>query len=204
MLVGKVQVKLGVPRNLRSRWNCFGLHGTVCGLEGGRKIFIESTLQARIVAILLDYHLFSDTSYPMSLQVFTGIKATENVQEIAYNILVASLRIVIEWIFGCLNKMFPLLRSPDKLYLGNGNIGTTISAATILYNAVSYLEPNMISQKYACHQPGIQQFLHEKLPTCQANTKAAMVLASTQADHDLFNSPNDHVQHCLEKGGMRT
>jgi hypothetical protein len=51
----------------------------------------------------------------MSLQVFTGIKATENVHEIAYNILMASLRIVIEWILGCLNKMFPLLRSPDKL-----------------------------------------------------------------------------------------
>jgi hypothetical protein len=122
----------------------------------------------------------------MSLQVFIGIKATENMLEVAYNILVASLRIVIEWIFGCLNKMFPLLRPPEKLCLGNGNIGTTVAAATILYNAVSFLEPNIISQKSAWHQPGIQQFLHENYPRTHANTKAAMVLASLRRRTMIF------------------
>jgi hypothetical protein len=141
----------------------------------------------------------------MSLQVFTGIKATENVHEIAYNILMASLRIVIEWIFGCLNKMFPLLRSPDKLCLGNGNIGTTIATATILYNAVRCPEPNMIFQKYACYPPGVQQFLHEKSPTHPSEYKVRdSACLSTQVDYDLVNSVNDHVQKCLEKGGTRT
>jgi DDE superfamily endonuclease len=106
--------------------------GPFAGSKADGSIFIESTLQARIVANLLGYQLFPDTACPMS-QVFTGIKATENVLEIAYNILMASLRTVIERIFGCLNKMFPLLRSPEKLCLGNGNIGTNIAAAMILY-----------------------------------------------------------------------
>jgi hypothetical protein len=52
--------------------------------------------------------------------------------EVAFNILMASLRIVVEWIFGYLNKMFLLLRAPCKLDLGNGNTGTTIAAATVL------------------------------------------------------------------------
>jgi hypothetical protein len=141
----------------------------------------------------------------MSLQAFTGIKATENFHEIAYNILMASLRIVIEWIFGCLSKMFPLLRSPDKFCLGNSNIGTTSAAATILFNAVSCLELNTTSQKYSCHPPGIQQFLHEELPTNPSEYKGrdGSCLA-TQADYDLFNSANDYVQHCLEKRRSRT
>jgi hypothetical protein len=117
----------------------------------------------------------------------------------------ARIRIVIEWIFGCLSKMFPLLRSPDKLCLGNGNIGTTIAAATTLYNAVSCLEPNMISPKYACHPPGIQQFLQEKLPRHPSEYKGRDgACLATQADYDLFMSTNDHVQHCLEKGLTRT
>jgi hypothetical protein len=40
---------------------------------------------------------------------------------------------------------------PVKLYLGIGNIGTTIAAATVFYNAVSFHEPNMSSQKDVCH-----------------------------------------------------
>jgi hypothetical protein len=167
--------------------------------------FIESTLQAVIVAIILGYHSFSDTAYPMSLQGFTGIEATENLHEIACDILMASLRIVIAWIFGCLSKMFPALRSADKLCLGNGNIGTSIAAATILYNAVICLEPNMISQKYACRPPCIKQVLQEKLPMLPSEYKGRDgACLATQADCDLFNSANDHVQHCLEKGRTRT
>jgi hypothetical protein len=49
---------------------------------------------------------------------------------------------------------------------------------TILYNAVRCPELNMISQKYACHPPCVQQFQHEKPPTHLANTNAAIVLAS--------------------------
>jgi hypothetical protein len=64
-----------------------------------------------------------------------------------------------------LDTMFSLLTSPDKLCFKNGSIEATVAAATILSNVVSCLEPNMISPKYACHPPGIQQLLHETLAT---------------------------------------
>jgi hypothetical protein len=86
-----------------------------------------SSSSPRCKHVLLQSYLaitfFSDTAYPMSLQGFTGIEATENLHEIACDILMASLRIVIAWIFGCLSKKFPALRSADKLCPGNDKLG---------------------------------------------------------------------------------
>jgi hypothetical protein len=82
---------------------------------------------------------------------------------------------VIEWIFGCLNKIFPPLRSPVKLYLGIGNIGTTIAAATVFYNAVSFQEPNMSSQKDVCH-PDDRNSCTKSCPRNETNTRARRCL----------------------------
>jgi hypothetical protein len=65
--------------------------GPFAGSKADGIVFIETTPQARTVMILLHYRLFSETVYPRAIQVFTGIKATWNVHEIAYNTLMVSI-----------------------------------------------------------------------------------------------------------------
>jgi DDE superfamily endonuclease len=57
--------------------------GPFAGSKADGSVFRDSTLHLPLIAIFVNYHIFSDTAYPASLQVVTGYKATENVEEIA-------------------------------------------------------------------------------------------------------------------------
>jgi hypothetical protein len=106
--------------------------GSFAGSKADGSVFRDSTLHLRLIAILFDYHIFADTAYPATLQVVTGYKANDIVEEIAYNNLMAGLRIVIEWFFGCVNRMFQFLNHSCNLCLGKGNVGVLIAASQII------------------------------------------------------------------------
>jgi hypothetical protein len=117
----------------------------------------------------------------------------------------AGLRIVIEWFFGCVNRMFPFLNHSSNLCFGNGNVGVLIAASKIINNATSCLEPNMISQKFKCPPPGIQQYLQENLPSHQSDCKDRDGnCIARESDYTLYEVASDHVARCVAKGARRT
>jgi hypothetical protein len=99
----------------------------------------------------------------------------------------------------------PFLNHSSNLCLGNGNVGVVNAAPQIIKTPPAAMEPNMISQKAKCLPPGIQQYLHEKLPSHPSDCKDLDGnRIARKSEYMLYEAASDFVAHCSAMGGRRT
>jgi hypothetical protein len=88
---------------------------------------------------------------------------------------------------------------------GKGNVGVHIAYSKNIYTATSCLEPNMVSHKFNCPPPGIQQYRHENLPSHLSSYKdRGGNCIARESDFMLYEVSRDHVARCVAMGARRT
>jgi hypothetical protein len=93
----------------------------------------------------------------------------------------------------------------SNLCLGNGSVGVLIAAPEIIFVATSCLEPDMISLEFKCPPPGIQQYLHENLPSHPNDYKDRDGNSyARESDYMLYEVASDHVARFAAMGSGRT
>jgi hypothetical protein len=100
--------------------------------------------------------------------------------------------------------MFRSLTTRLTSVSGMGTLASSLPLRKLLKTPPAAMEPNMISQKAKCLPPGIQQYLHEKLPSYPSDCKDLDGnRIARKSEYMLYEAASDFVAHCSAMGGRR-
>ena len=143
------------------------LFGPVEGRRGDGHLLTESKLIPEMRRIHEEtgvaYCVYGDPAYRLGTYVQCAFSRSPGarlpVGHAEYNVLMNSNRVVVEWGFGYVRQLFPLLDNLDALTLSTSAPGETYEVAVFLANCITCMRGNQVSEFYSMMPPSLDNYV---------------------------------------------
>jgi nuclease HARBI1 len=119
-----------------------------------KKSSVKEHLRAQKVRVL------ADSGYPVTDELCSRIKYPMTPYDDELNLQIAKARVTVEWGFGRVKQLFPLIRTQDQLRVLQLPVGSLTICAVFFTNVRSCLDSrNQISDYFNCMPPTLLEYL---------------------------------------------
>ena len=143
------------------------LHGPVEGRRHDWTLYVRGNLD-EVLPVVFEigarkFCVYSDSGYNPRWYLEVPFQGSNlSAQQRAYNKLMSSVRITVEWIFKEVKLCYTTVDYKRKLKLFESPIGWLYIASVLLSNVRDCIYPNQISQYFNCAPPKLEEYLSHR------------------------------------------
>lgn len=146
---------------------CIHLHGPEVGRRHDMFLYASSGMDAQLLDVMTvngkQFIVYGDSGYSWRVYLevpFAG--ANLSAVQKAFNKAMSAVRISVEWYFKCVKQLWSFVDSKRKLRVRQMPVGLVYQAAVLLTNLHNCIQPNEISQYFACVPPSLEAYINER------------------------------------------